>query len=111
MINITTIAGLVVFFGILIFIANNIRKRGIDILSVLLVIVDFTLLLMLAFQEMTYEIINSLGFWRPEIAFLSIISITAFFLAVKSYFNQRELERDITLLTRKIALKNKKENS
>ena len=108
MINITTIIGLVVFLGILIFIANNIRTKGVDILSFLLVIIDFTLLLMIAFQQITYNIINSLGFWRPEIAFLSIISITAFFLAVKSYFNQRELEKEITLLTREIALREKK---
>lgn len=108
MINITTIAGLIVFLGILIFIANNIRKRGIDVLSVLLLIVDFTLLLMIVFQEITYEIINSLGFWRPEIAFLSIVSITAFFLAVKSYFSQREIEKEITIISREIALKNEK---
>ncbi len=108
MINVTTIVGIIVFLALLAVILNNIRKKGIDAMSLMLLMIDVVLILMIVFQEPTYNLINALGFWRPEIAFLSIISITAFFFAVKSYFNQKELEKDVTELTREIALKNKK---
>lgn len=108
MINITTVAGVIIFLALLAVILNNIRKKGIDALSLFLLFIDILLILMIVFQDLTYQMINALGFSRPEIAFLSIISITAFFFAVKSYFNQKELEKDVTELAREIALKNKK---
>ncbi len=108
MISITTIGSTFIFMIILGFILYNIKKRGIDALSLLLVGIALILLSMIIFEQMTYDLINSLGFWRPEIAFLSIVSITAFVLAVKSYFNQREIEKEITILSREIALREKK---
>ena len=108
MISATTSAGIIVFIAILAFVIWNIKKKGADILSIVFIFINFILLTMIILPEFTYNFIISLGFLRPEIAFLSIVSITAFFMSLKLYFKQREIEKEITKLSREFALNEKK---
>ena len=106
--TITTIVGLVVFLLLGAVILNNMRNKSSDTFSIALLIIDSVLIIMIVFPKITYKFITDFGFWRPEIAFLSIVSTTALLFATKSFFKQKEFEKEITNLTREIALKNEK---
>lgn len=108
MIGFTTIFGFLILAVIAIIIFKNVRQKGLDLLSLGMMVVVIVLLFMIGFPNETNEIAKSVGFFRSEIAFLSIVSITALIVSIKNYFKNKTQEKEITELTRKIALESKK---
>ena len=105
MAGLTTIIGVLALLAIAGIIVANMRKKGMDLFSTLLLIIVFWLLVMVAMPEITLQLTKSLGFRDTAAAFLSLISITALFFTIRTYFRQKDLETEITCLSREMALR------
>ena len=105
MFSVTTVLGALVLLAILALVIKNIKKNGMDAFSTMLLTIIFWLLLMVALPEITSNVTALVGFKKTETAFLSLISVTALFLAIRNHFRQNDIGSEITGIARELALR------
>lgn len=101
--------GALVLLSIAALLVLYVRKKGVDPLVFALVAVLVVLAAIAAFPRQAFQFLP--WFFRPFDAFLTILAVTTFLLAVKTYLKQRDHERALTRIVRESALRDVQEPS
>jgi len=98
------LGGIVLFF-ITLYLCNQIKREGFDIITFFISIVVLSLWIIVIIPQYADFFLKKLGFYRPFDALIAIIATSALVLTLKIYISTKKMNKAITELVRNEAIK------
>jgi hypothetical protein len=97
------ILGMIILLISFFYISISLRKKSIDLFSVIVLGTLLFLILMLLFQRYFFGFASLLGFSKPYEFFMTVFITITFLVSIRNRIKQREIEAVITELVKKLS--------